>query len=195
MMLWMPPVDVAILPHYAGGPLVPVHEHDVGIDLFAATDITLHPGERAIVPTGIAMAIPPGYEAQIRPTSGNAAKLGLTVLNAPGTIDPTYRGEIGVIAHNTNPVFTLPLLNELLDILRAVEDSHLSPFEVEAFEAQASEQAQTSIIHISRGGKIAQLVFAKYERPILRLRGTLDQTVRGEAGFGSTGTAVGTVET
>lgn len=73
-----------------------------GADLVAAVDqaVTLAPGDRAIVPTGLAMALPAGYEAQIRPRSGLAAKHGVTVLNSPGTIDADYRGEVGVILIN-----------------------------------------------------------------------------------------------
>ncbi|WP_337996438.1 dUTP diphosphatase [Oleispirillum naphthae] len=73
-----------------------------GVDLLAALaePRTLAPGERALVPTGIAIALPPGYEAQVRPRSGLALKHGVTVLNAPGTIDADYRGEIGVILIN-----------------------------------------------------------------------------------------------
>jgi len=73
-----------------------------GLDLAAAIDVPLDlkPGARALVPTGLAIALPPGYEAQIRPRSGLAAKFGVTVLNAPGTIDADYRGEIKVILIN-----------------------------------------------------------------------------------------------
>jgi dUTP pyrophosphatase len=73
-----------------------------GMDLCAAVkaDMTLAPGARAVVPTGYAIALPPGYEAQVRPRSGLAAKSGVTVLNTPGTIDADYRGEIGVILIN-----------------------------------------------------------------------------------------------
>ncbi|MBL6931914.1 MAG: dUTP diphosphatase [Rhodospirillales bacterium] len=73
-----------------------------GMDLLAATDspIGIEPGERIMVPTGIAIALPPGFEAQVRPRSGLALKNGVTVLNAPGTIDADYRGEIGVILIN-----------------------------------------------------------------------------------------------
>ena len=73
-----------------------------GMDLAAAvaTDLVLKPGKRAIVPTGISIALPSGYEAQVRPRSGLAAKNGVTVLNAPGTIDADYRGEVGVILIN-----------------------------------------------------------------------------------------------
>jgi dUTP pyrophosphatase len=77
-------------------------EHSAGMDLEAAIDspITLKPGERAMVPTGLAIALPAGYEAQVRPRSGLAAKNGVTVLNTPGTIDADYRGEIKVILTN-----------------------------------------------------------------------------------------------
>jgi len=83
------------LPHYAT-------EHAAGMDLMAAVDspVILAPGERAIVPTGLSIALPVGYEAQVRPRSGLAAKHGVTVANAPGTIDADYRGEVGVILIN-----------------------------------------------------------------------------------------------
>jgi dUTP pyrophosphatase len=83
------------LPHYAT-------EHAAGMDLMAAIDtpITLDPGKRAIIPTGLSIALPVGYEAQVRPRSGLAAKNGVTVANAPGTIDADYRGEVGVILVN-----------------------------------------------------------------------------------------------
>jgi len=73
-----------------------------GVDLLAAVadDLVLDPGARAVVPTGIAIALPPGFEAQVRPRSGLAAKHGVTVLNSPGTIDADFRGEIGVILAN-----------------------------------------------------------------------------------------------
>jgi dUTP pyrophosphatase len=76
--------------------------HAAGADLIAAlpTPVTIDPGQRAMIPTGIAIALPVGYEAQVRPRSGLAAKHGVTVLNAPGTIDADYRGEIQVILIN-----------------------------------------------------------------------------------------------
>jgi dUTP pyrophosphatase len=77
-------------------------EHASGMDLCAAVDepVTLDPGERALVPAGFHMALPPGYEAQVRPRSGLAAKHGITIVNAPGTIDADYRGEVKVILAN-----------------------------------------------------------------------------------------------
>lgn len=97
-------VAVHRLPHGAGLAL-PGHAtaDSAGVDLLAAVagDLILDPGARAVVPTGIAIALPPGFEAQVRPRSGLAAKHGVTVLNAPGTIDADYRGEVGVILINT----------------------------------------------------------------------------------------------
>lgn len=77
-------------------------EHAAGFDLRAAVDepLRLAPGERAVIPTGISVAIPPGYEGQVRPRSGLAARHGIALVNAPGTIDADYRGEIQVIAIN-----------------------------------------------------------------------------------------------
>jgi dUTP pyrophosphatase len=109
--------------------------------------LVLRPGARAMVPTGLAFALPHGFEAQVRPRSGLAAKAGVTCLNTPGTIDSDYRGEVKVILIN---------LGE--------ED-----------------------FTIRRGDRIAQLVIA----PVIQARWaeveTLDETVRGEGGFGSTG--------
>jgi dUTP pyrophosphatase len=83
---------------------LPAYQSDLaaGLDLLAAVDddLTLQPGNRALVPTGLAMALPAGYEAQVRPRSGLAAKHGVTVLNTPGTIDADYRGEVKVILIN-----------------------------------------------------------------------------------------------
>ena len=87
-----------------GGQPLPAYETEqsAGMDLRAALegDLVLAPGDRALVPTGLFLQIPPGYEAQVRPRSGLALKRGLTILNAPGTIDADYRGEVGVILVN-----------------------------------------------------------------------------------------------
>ncbi|MEJ5369436.1 MAG: dUTP diphosphatase [Bryobacteraceae bacterium] len=85
----------AILPRYAHGP-----EEDAGMDLHAVEDVLLEPGVPALVPTGLAIELPPGYEAQIRPRSGLALRHAITLPNAPATIDPGYRGEIRVILLN-----------------------------------------------------------------------------------------------
>jgi dUTP pyrophosphatase len=96
-------VEITRLPHGRDLPL-PAYQsaQAAGLDLTAAVDtpLTLKPGERALVPTGIAIALPEGHEAQVRPRSGLAAKQGVTVVNAPGTIDADYRGEIKVALIN-----------------------------------------------------------------------------------------------
>jgi dUTP pyrophosphatase len=98
-------VEIRQLPHGEGLAL-PAYQsaHAAGLDLLAAvpedSPLMLAPGQRALVPTGLTIALPSGYEAQIRPRSGLASKHGVTVLNAPGTVDADYRGEIGVLLVN-----------------------------------------------------------------------------------------------
>jgi dUTP pyrophosphatase len=77
-------------------------EHSAGMDLFADVEgeVVLEPGERRLIPTGIALAIPPGYEGQVRPRSGLALREGISLVNTPGTIDADYRGEVGVLLIN-----------------------------------------------------------------------------------------------
>lgn len=120
-----------------------------GMDLCANLDepITIQPLERVIIPTGLFIAIPHGFEAQIRPRSGMAIKKGITVINSPGTIDSDYRGELKVGLVN--------LSNE------------------------------TQVI--PDGERIAQMVLAKHEVVTWQLVDNLDETVRGEGGFGHTG--------
>jgi dUTP pyrophosphatase len=98
-------INIRQLPHGEGLAL-PAYQsaHAAGVDLLAAVPedapMILAPGKHALVPTGLTIALPPGYEAQVRPRSGLAAKHGVTVLNAPGTVDADYRGEIGVLLIN-----------------------------------------------------------------------------------------------
>ncbi len=134
-----------------GGIDLPVYATSgaAGMDICAANeaDIVLAAGERCAVPTGFAMAIPDGFEAQIRPRSGLALKHGISVANAPGTIDSDYRGEIAVIIINLgNAPFT-----------------------------------------ITRGMRIAQMVIAPVTRGQFAEVAALDDSDRGEGGFGSTG--------
>lgn len=96
-------VAITRLPHAEGLPLPEyATAHAAGMDLHAATEgeVVLAPGARALVPTGLSIALPEGFEAQVRPRSGLAAKHGVTVLNTPGTIDADYRGEVKVILVN-----------------------------------------------------------------------------------------------
>ena len=98
------PVDVLIKRLDPGVPL-PARSHpgDAGVDLVAAEGVDLAPGARAVVPTGIAIALPDGYAAFVHPRSGLAARHGVTIVNAPGTVDAGYRGEIRVTLLNTDP--------------------------------------------------------------------------------------------
>jgi dUTP pyrophosphatase len=147
-----PTVPITRLPHAEGLPL-PAYETALaaGMDLRAAVPddepLTLRPGSRFPVPTGLAFALPPGFEGQVRPRSGLAFKHGVTCLNSPGTVDADYRGEVKVILIN---------LGEEDFVIR-------------------------------RGERIAQLVIAPVVQAIWAEVASLDETVRGAGGFGSTG--------
>lgn len=148
-MPW-PEIRIAVkrLPHGEGLPLPSyATAHAAGLDVVAAESLSLAPGARHAVATGFAVAIPEGYEVQVRPRSGLALKHGITCLNAPGTIDADYRGEVKVILANAGA----------------------QPFE------------------IVRGERIAQLVPAPVQRATFAEVEDLDETARGEGGFGSTG--------
>jgi len=133
-------IQVKRLPHGEGIELPKyMTAHAAGMDLFAAVtkDITIKSGERSLVPTGISIALPEGYEAQVRPRSGLAIKSGISVLNTPGTIDADYRGEVCVILvnHDSQP-FTVKrgdrvaqmVINEVvkaqLEEVHELPDSH-----------------------------------------------------------------------
>ncbi|MBX7248460.1 MAG: dUTP diphosphatase [Caulobacteraceae bacterium] len=146
------PIRIVRLPHAEGIDL-PAYgtAGAAGMDLRAAVpadqDLVIQPGARALVPTGLTVAVPVGYEAQVRPRSGLALKHGVTCLNSPGTIDSDYRGEVGVILANLGP----------------------EPFT------------------IRRGDRIAQMVVASYAQVAWEESERLDETERGQGGFGSTG--------
>ena len=135
------------------GARIPVYgsAQAAGADLCACLgnggSLVLEPHKRALVPTGIRIALPEGFEAQVRPRSGLAAKAGITVLNSPGTVDSDYRGEVKVILINHSD----------------------EPF----------------VIH--DGDRIAQMVIARHESAAFEVVSFLDDTQRGEGGFGSTG--------
>jgi dUTP pyrophosphatase len=147
-----PTVPITRLPHAEGLPL-PAYETALaaGMDLRAAVPddepLTLRPGSRFPVPTGLAFALPPGFEGQVRPRSGLAFKHGVTCLNSPGTVDADYRGEVKVILIN---------LGEEDFVIR-------------------------------RGERIAQLVIAPVVQAVWAEVESLDETIRGAGGFGSTG--------
>jgi dUTP pyrophosphatase len=136
------PVEVPLPSYQTAG--------SAGMDLAAALEapITLAPGERRLVPTGLALEIPPGYEGQVRPRSGLALKHGIGMVNAPGTIDSDYRGPVGVLLVNHGQ----------------------QPFVIEPL------------------ARIGQLVISRVERAEVEIVTSLDDTVRGAGGFGSTGT-------
>lgn len=142
------PIRVKFLPHGKGLEL-PVYATDgaAGMDVVSAEDVTIAPGARHAVATGLAVAIPPGFEMQVRPRSGLALKHGISVPNAPGTIDSDYRGELKVILTNHGA----------------------EPFAIQ------------------RGDRVAQLVLAPVTRASWQVSEDLDETARGEGGFGSTG--------
>jgi dUTP pyrophosphatase len=139
---------IKVLPHGEGLPL-PAYQTpgSAGMDLCAAEALTLAPMARAAVSTGLSIAVPMGFEAQIRPRSGLALRHGISVPNSPGTIDADYRGELKVLLINLGQ----------------------QPFE------------------ITRGMRIAQMIIAPVAVAAVRVVTTLDDTARGESGFGSTG--------
>lgn len=132
--------ETAKMPTYAT-------EGSAGMDLYASESVWIEVGYHRLVSTGIAIALPPMHEGQVRPRSGLALKHGITVLNSPGTIDSDYRGPIGVMLYNAGQT------DYLVDV----------------------------------GDRIGQLVVTKYERMKMREKLSLDTTVRGASGFGSTG--------
>lgn len=124
------------------------HSGDAGMDLRSAVDVTLQPFERKLIPTGISLAIPPGFAGFVQPRSGMAIKYGLSLVNTPGLIDSVYRGEIKIPAINLD---------------------------------------STTEINIHAGDRIAQLVILPFASATPVIVEDLDETVRADGGFGSTG--------
>jgi dUTP pyrophosphatase len=183
-------LHVKLLNTYAGpeAPLTPAHDTDAGADLYATEEVHLLPGSQALVSTGISVAVPPGYEMQIRPKSGRSTKEGLTVLNTPGTVDPDYRGEVKVVLFNSRPVLSAALIMKMLRVDELLfKDLGKDLTNNTRWAVEAEIIANT--IRIKRGEKIAQAVFAKFERPTIRVVDQLPTTERGAGGFGSTGLA------
>lgn len=139
------PVPITVAP----GAQVPVYATAgaAGADIFASHDFFLEPLERKLVPTGLRIAVPPGFEVQVRPRSGLALRQGLAMVNSPGTIDSDYRGEIGLILINLGD----------------------------------------ARIEIKSGERVAQLVLCPVIRAEFQIVNSLDETARGDGGFGSTG--------
>jgi dUTP pyrophosphatase len=132
-------------------PSVPVpgyaHPGDAGLDLAASRDVTLAPGDRAAVPTGLAVAVPDGWVGLVHPRSGLARRHGVTVVNAPGTIDAGYRGEVQVLLVNLG----------------------------------------ADTVTLARGDRVAQLLLQRVGRAVVVEVATLEDSVRGTGGFGSSG--------
>ncbi len=149
------------------------HLSDSGMDVYALEDITLAPGEQKIIPIGIKVALPAGYELQVRPKSGLSAKTKLRIANAPGTIDAGYRDEIGVIIENVEP----PIRSIAIDFAQSPND----PIPVGAIEFGKSYT-------IGKGQKFAQLVLSEVPKAVLyevEKVGEIGEDRGG--GFGSTG--------
>lgn len=143
------PIEVLIRRLDPGLPLPSyAHPGDAGADVVTAVDVDLRPGQRVVVPTGIAIALPDGYVALVHPRSGLAARCGITIVNAPGTVDAGYRGELKVVLANLDP---------------------------------------RQEVSLSRGDRIAQLVFQQIERARFVEVEHLPGSDRGDGGYGSTG--------
>jgi dUTP pyrophosphatase len=199
-------VRVQRLPHYAGPDgkvFVRATKNSAGVELYATKDVVLLPGEQAIIPTGLRIALPEDMELQIRSKSGRTAKERLVVSNSPGTIDGDYRGEVGVIVQNLNPTLTLDELSVMLGMVRtyihdqvevAITNYHRLITESEEPQVNAGadydccpvDEANRTVF-ISKGQKIAQGVFAYYASPDEVEVDNLDETERGAGGFGSSG--------
>lgn len=157
-----------------GAGLAPARPGDAGIDLVACEAVELAPGQRAAVSAGLRIALPEGVEGQIRPRSGRALREGLTVVNAPGTIDPGYRGPVKVALLNAAP---------------ALDAADLDGDPATLADRLASGLARRTV-RIEPGERIAQLVFATFVRPEIEIVESVPTgTERGEGGFGSTGLA------
>lgn len=151
--------DNAHIPQYA-------HPDDSGMDIFASEDVLINPGDTLLVPTGIAVAIPEGFEFQIRPRSGLSLKTMLRIPNSPGTIDAGYRDEIKVIMHNASPLDSDQSLIYNLNVKDNPKGSY----------------------QIRKGDRIAQMVLSRVEHAGFEISESLEGigTDR-HGGFGSTG--------
>lgn len=143
--------------------------YDAGMDVCAAEDTVIRPGETVIIPTGLKFAIPEDYEIQVRPRSGISLKTPLRIPNSPGTIDAGYRNELGIIMTNTSPV----------------NNGHEEGIEYLTLDSKGNK---TGTYSIKKGERIAQLVLAHVPRMNLKIMSSVSEigTDRG-GGFGSTG--------
>jgi dUTP pyrophosphatase len=149
---------------------MPTYAHltDAGMDIYLTEDVTIHPGETVLIPTGIKVAIPLGYELQVRPKSGRSLKSKLRIANTPGTIDAGYRDEIGIICDNINPV------------IRSADMDN---------KGRLTNILWGSDITLSKGEKIAQLVLSEVPKAVfyeVESVAAIENDGR-KGGFGSTG--------
>lgn len=152
----------AKMPEYA-------HPDDSGMDIYAVDDYVIHPGETKLIPTGIKVAVPNGYEIQIRPKSGRALKTKMRIANSIGTVDAGFRGELQVIIENIEP----PIKDITYDF-----DDNGRPI--------ITSILRGSDMTIGKGEKFAQLVLMEVPKAVLFQVENLDDTERGNGGFGST---------
>lgn len=152
----------AKMPEYA-------HPDDSGMDVYAVDNYVIHPGETKLIPTGIKMAVPNGYEIQIRPKSGRALKTKMRIANSIGTVDAGFRGELQVIIENIEP----PIKDITYDF-----DDNGRPI--------ITSILRGSDMTIGKGEKFAQLVLMEVPKAVLFQVENLDDTERGNGGFGST---------
>jgi len=165
----------AKIPQYA-------HIDDSGLDIYALDDYTIAPGETKLIPTGIKVALPPGYELQVRPKSGRALKTKLRIANTPGTIDAGYRDEIGVIVENIDPpiraIHPKERILNYTDKIQAVEQIPITAGDIEFGQSYT----------IGKGEKFAQLVLSEVPKAaFFRVETVQEIGENREGGFGSTG--------
>lgn len=153
----------AKMPEYA-------HPDDSGMDVYAVDDYVIHPGETKLIPTGIKVAVPNGYEIQIRPKSGRALKTKMRIANSIGTVDAGFRGELQVIIENIEP----PIKDITYDF-----DDNGRPI--------ITSILRGSDMTIGKGEKFAQLVLMEVPKAVLFQVENLDDTERADGGFGSSG--------
>jgi len=160
----------AVIPKYA-------HEWDAGVDLVASETVIITPGETKIIPTGLAIALPPNYEAQIRPRSGVTVKTKLRV--QLGTIDSQYRGPIGVIVDNFN--------FQSLEDYETVDGEYVVKGIDGKYDYCTPDVNEAGAYIIRKGSRIAQAVINQVEQAQFQIVEELDETQRGAGGFGSSG--------
>jgi len=150
--------DEAVIPSYA-------HDGDAGMDLYSVSDVYIEPGETVLIKTGIKLAIPVGFEVQIRPRSGISLNTPLRIPNSPGTIDSGYRGEVCVIMENTSPLETKNAVYGL-----------------------GEKGNKKGTYKISKGDRIAQMVVASYVKADMKICDDVSAIGQDRnGGFGSTG--------